>query len=496
MSATPGSVDAGWPPLPLPATYWVVPGRLLAGEYPGSPSRAEAMERLRRLLTAGVTCFVDLTEPGELPSYEALLPFSTPEGRRVEYLREPIRDHDVPAGIDVVQRAVAMIDDALEAGHVAYLHCRAGIGRSATVVGCWLASRGEADPLGRLQELWRQSSRSQGWSVVPETESQADFVRRWASGVASTPRAGVTARVDVDAGDRIRGALLGLAWGDASGEAKRARRNVATTWTQHTSLALCLADSLLETGNFDARDQMERYLRWQRDGQLSASGQPGRATPDVARALATYQWRGMPMAGSHDPKDRTTSSLPRVVTAVGYALADPVTALSLAVECARTTHQSPLVLDACRYYAALLLGALRGANSQELLAGLYEPVPGAWRARPLKAEIVAVATGQAPARDSRPRVAVADVVQAIATVRTSLAASVDVASAIDAAVRGGSEPALDAALAGALAGALHGARAIPPEVVAGLLQHELLERYAARLADHHAAHAVRGDGDA
>jgi len=492
MSATSGSVETGWPPLPLPATYWVVPGRLLAGEYPGSPSRAEAMERLRRVLTAGITCFVDLTEPGELPSYEALLPFSTPDGRRVEYLREPIRDHDVPASHDVVQRAVAMIDDALEAGHVAYLHCRAGIGRSATVVGCWLASRGEADPLARLQVLWRQSARSQGWPVVPETQAQAEFVRHWTQGIVRASRAGASPRADVDVGDRIRGALLGLAWGDACGEARRARRNVATTWTQHASLALCLAESLLETGVCDARDQMERYLRWQREGHLSASGEPGSATPDVARALATYQWRGLPMAGSHDPKDRTTSSLPRVVTAAGYALADPLTAMSLAVECARTTHQSPLVLDACRYYAALLLGALRGAGVQELLAGPYEPLPGAWRARPLKAEIVAAATGQGPASVARPRASAGDVVQAIATLRASLAASVDVASAIDAAVRADVEPALDAALAGALAGALHGARAIPPAAIAALRRHELLEQFASRLAGHQAARSGRG----
>jgi hypothetical protein len=67
-------------PRPLPATYWVVPGRLLVGEHPGSQSRAEAMDRLRRFLSAGVTCFIDLTEPREVPSYEELLPFATPTG--------------------------------------------------------------------------------------------------------------------------------------------------------------------------------------------------------------------------------------------------------------------------------------------------------------------------------------------------------------------------------------------------------------------------------
>ena len=162
MAEFPGDPDASFPPRPLPATYWVVPGRFLVGEHPGSQSRADAMERLRRFLVAGVTYFVDLTEPHELPSYEALLPFATPDGRRVEYLREPIRDHGVPSGAETVARVIAMIDDALEAGHVVYLHCRAGIGRSATVAACWLANRRDAaDPLEPLQLLCLAAARGQ-----------------------------------------------------------------------------------------------------------------------------------------------------------------------------------------------------------------------------------------------------------------------------------------------------------------------------------------------
>src|SRR4029453_3639787 len=59
---------------PIPNSYWVQPGRLLAGEYPGSMSRADAMERVQRLLAAGVTSFIDLTEEGGLPDYKTPLP--------------------------------------------------------------------------------------------------------------------------------------------------------------------------------------------------------------------------------------------------------------------------------------------------------------------------------------------------------------------------------------------------------------------------------------
>jgi ADP-ribosylglycohydrolase len=488
MADTSGTPEAEIPPRPLPATYWLVPGRLLVGEHPGSQSRADAMDRLRRFLVAGVTCFVDLTEPGELPSYEGLLPFATPDGRRVEYLREPLRDHGVPSGPETVQRVIAMIDDALAAGHVVYLHCRAGIGRSATIAGCWLAARDgdtSADPLARLQSLWQQSARSQGWPVVPETEEQAQFVRGWMQH-AAVPAAGRTPVVGVplSVADRLRGMLLGLALGDAMGEARRRGDPGNGDWTQHTAMALCLAESLLARGGNDARDQMERYLLWQRDGHLSARGLPGQASPDVARAIATWQWRGLPQAGSHDPRDRSTTALPRVVSAVAYALADPAAAVTLAADCARTTHQSPLILDACRYYAALLVGALRGVAPRPLCSGVFEPVAGLWTARPLKPELVTGLTRPSMAHEQRARAAGMDVVHALVNFRAAVLAAEGVTGTIDAAVVGGCEPALDGALAGALAGALHGAAALLSEAGAGVVRLDLLDDVAARLVKH------------
>ncbi|MCM2310102.1 MAG: ADP-ribosylglycohydrolase family protein [Steroidobacteraceae bacterium] len=480
------------PPRPLPATYWVVPGRFLVGEHPGSQSRAEAMDRLRRFLVAGVTCFVDLTEPNELPSYEALLPFATPEGRRVEYLREPIRDHSVPDGHEVVARAIAMIDDALDAGHVVYLHCRAGIGRSATVAGCWLASRasGALDPLEQLQGYWQQSERSARWPIVPETEEQAEFVRDWSRRSGTSRGRGAPAAAALSVEDRIRGALLGLALGDATGAASRQGGPGSGAWTQHTALALCLTESLLDTGRCDARDQIERYLAWQRTGHLSALGLPGQPTPDVARALATYQWRGLPMAGSHDPRDRSASSLPRVVSAAVFAVADPAAAVTLAVECSRTTHQSPIVLDACRCYAALIVGALRGTAPATLLGGVYEPVAGFWNRKPLKAELVAALTAPLPANAPRQRAHPADVVQAVVHARAAVAAAQNPGDAIDQAIRDSQEPALDGALAGALAGALWGAAALPGEHLAALARRDTIEGLAQRCVERERGQAL------
>jgi ADP-ribosylglycohydrolase len=453
------------------------------------------MDRLRRFLVAGVTCFVDLTEAGELPSYEGLLPFATPDGRRVEYLREPIRDHGVPAGAEAVQRVIDMIDDALAAGHVVYLHCRAGVGRSATVAGCWLASSGghAADPLARLRNLWQQSARSQAWPTVPETEDQVEFVRGWVRHAAGQAAGRIAvATVPLTLADRMRGMLLGLALGDAMGEARRLGHPGHDDWTQHTAMALCLAESLLAKGGNDARDQMERYLRWQRDGHLGARGLPGQPSPDVARAIATWQWRGLPQAGSHDPRDRSATPLPRVVSAVAYSLADPAAAVALAADCARTTHQSPLVLDACRYYAALLVGALRGVTARQLCDGLFEPVAGLWSARPLKPELVTGLSSPPAGHDQRARAAGADVVHALDNLRSAVRASDGVVSAIEAAIAGGREPALDGAIAGALAGASYGASSLASGALAALARPDLLEEVAATLAQQRSTVAGAG----
>ena len=57
------------PPKPDPNTYWIIPAKLLAGEYPGARDSQEARQRLRKFLNAGVRHFIDLTEVGELEPY-------------------------------------------------------------------------------------------------------------------------------------------------------------------------------------------------------------------------------------------------------------------------------------------------------------------------------------------------------------------------------------------------------------------------------------------
>jgi protein-tyrosine phosphatase len=160
---------------PLPNTYWVVPGKLLGGEYPGGESPEDTQRRLRELALAGVDCFVDLTRPGELPEYRGALPLGT------AYFHLPITDHGLPADQDYMRQILAVVGSALDAGRCVYVHCRMGIGRTGTVLGCHLVEQGLGGEaaLDELNRAWRQCERSKRWSVIPETAQQRRYVGSW-----------------------------------------------------------------------------------------------------------------------------------------------------------------------------------------------------------------------------------------------------------------------------------------------------------------------------
>lgn len=114
---------------------------------------------------------------------------------------------------------------------------------------------------------------------------------------------------------QYQGCLMGLAVGDAVGHDGR----IQTTghfplvedmvgggpfglnpgeWTDDTSMALCLADSLLTCEGFDARDQMDRYVRWWKAGYLSSDGRCFDIGGTVSQALRRYQQTNNPRAAS------------------------------------------------------------------------------------------------------------------------------------------------------------------------------------------------------
>jgi ADP-ribosyl-[dinitrogen reductase] hydrolase len=184
--------------------------------------------------------------------------------------------------------------------------------------------------------------------------------------------------------NRARGALLGLACGDAVGTTVEFKPRgtfapvadmvgggpfslAAGQWTDDTSMALCLASSLIENG-FDLHDQMLRYVRWHEQGYLSSNGHCfdiGNATCD---ALNAFKRSGNAMAGSFDPDSAGNGSIMRLAPVPICYFSTPELALDLCVEQSRTTHQAPECLMACRLLGEVLIRALQGKSKYEVLA--------------------------------------------------------------------------------------------------------------------------------
>ncbi|MEZ4725856.1 MAG: protein-tyrosine phosphatase family protein [Caldilineaceae bacterium] len=172
-------------PRPHANCYWVQPGRLLAGEYPGAALAVNARPKLRRILAAGVTFFLDLTHPDDSlqPYVELLNEEANQDSRPVLYRRLAIPDLDVPPVAQMVQ-TLDLIDEALAAGHVVYVHCWGGVGRTGTVIGCYLVRHGLSGEaaLADIARLWQAMEKRDRHPHSPETAAQMAMVRTWQEG--------------------------------------------------------------------------------------------------------------------------------------------------------------------------------------------------------------------------------------------------------------------------------------------------------------------------
>jgi ADP-ribosylglycohydrolase len=210
--------------------------------------------------------------------------------------------------------------------------------------------------------------------------------------------------------DRFRGSLLGLAAGDALGTTLEFRPPGSFTpiddivgggpfglrpgeWTDDTSMALCLAESLVERRGFDPVDQLGRYVRWYREGYLSSRGRCFDVGATVASALRRFEETGAPDCGSTDPYSAGNGSIMRLAPVPLFFAGDPRAAVARAAESSRTTHGAAEAVDGCRYLAALIVGALGGVAKADLLSDHFAPLPGLWDDQPLSPRIAEVAAG-------------------------------------------------------------------------------------------------------
>lgn len=177
------------PERPLPASYWVEPGRFLAGEYPGRPDPEQMRQRAIALLESGFDTFIDLTVPGEREPYlPALQAHAADFGLSLSHQRFSIGDLGLPTN-EQMAHILKAVDEALAVGRKVYLHCWAGVGRTGTAVGCYLVQHGMPpdQALTHLAEIYATSLQSHTFTRSPETLHQVDFILNWGRGQPIQP---------------------------------------------------------------------------------------------------------------------------------------------------------------------------------------------------------------------------------------------------------------------------------------------------------------------
>lgn len=300
--------------------------------------------------------------------------------------------------------------------------------------------------------------------------------------------------------DRAKGSLLGLAVGDALGAAVEFMRPGSFEpltgmrgggmlglqpgeWTDDTSMALCLAESLLTCGRFDAHDQMERYLRWYRHGHLSSTGSCVDIGTTVRESLERYERTGEPYAGLTDPRQAGNGSLMRLAPLPIWYASDPAEAMARAAAGSRTTHATEAAVDACRYFAGLLIGAMSGAPREVFLAPRWAPVPGAFDAEPLHVAVDEVARGSF-LRKAPPEIrGTGYVVESLEAALWAFATTDSFEAGALAAANLGNDADTTAAVYGQIAGAYYGLQALPAQWRMRLAKRALIEEYAERLVN-------------
>jgi ADP-ribosyl-[dinitrogen reductase] hydrolase len=294
---------------------------------------------------------------------------------------------------------------------------------------------------------------------------------------------------------RFRGALLGLAAGDALGTTLEFRRPgtflkiddmvgggpfklAAGEWTDDTSMALCLSESLIEKRSFDAVDQLERYAKWAGHGHLSSNGRVFDIGNTVREALGNFRRTHQPYCGPCDPDTAGNGSLMRLAPVPLFYARQHREAIERSGESSRTTHGARTAIDACRYMGALLAGAVNGASKEELLSSHYSQVEGYWQEFPLAPEIEEIASGSYKHREPPEIKGSGYVVRSLEAALWAFSRSDSFRSGCLLAVNLGDDADTTGAVFGQLAGAYYGEDGIPQDWRDKLARRPLIESFA------------------
>ena len=355
----------------LPKALYRADESIWAGAYLGAIDQPEAIAKLPWVAHEQIDVIIDLTTPADrLESYVELLPIYAPRATHYSF---PIKDMGIPSPAQLLA-ILDTITHAVAARKRVYIHCWGGIGRTGTVIACWYIRNGlsATDALAKLAQVRDGLERTS-----PEAAIQFAFVHQWQE--PSPAQAAQWHQLR----DRYRGALIGLAVGDALGTTLEFTGigphgltdmvgggpfNLPVGgWTDDTSMALCLAQSLISRRDFDANDQIEKYVRWYREGYLSSTDRCFDIGVTVSRALKEFEQTGEPFAGPTDPLTAGNGSLMRLAPIPMFYAGDDTQLAHYAGESSRVTHGAPAAIDACVVMALMMATGLRGGTKADII---------------------------------------------------------------------------------------------------------------------------------
>jgi len=297
---------------------------------------------------------------------------------------------------------------------------------------------------------------------------------------------------------RYKGTLLGLAVGDALGttlEFKLPGSFEPITdivgggpfhlkpgeWTDDTSMALCLTESLIDCNGFDLKDQLNRYLRWFREGYLSSNGECFDIGNTVMSALLQFERSRNPYSGGTEPMSAGNGSIMRLAPIPLFFASNPDVAIEKSGESSRSTHNTQACVDACRYFGGLLVGAVRDVPKEKLLSKRFRPLDGKWRKKQLLSEISEVASGSFKEKNPPEIKGTGYVVRSLEAALWAFYHSDSFEEGCLMAVNLGDDADTTGAIYGQLAGAYYGEDGIPSHWLEKIVKRGLIEEYAEEL---------------
>ena len=455
------------------------PGKFQTDGASGSWHRDLATD-IKAISDWGATTLVTLIEGHEIDALR--VPGLERECQRygIDWLHLPIRDVSTPT--DEFEAAWATVGEGVRSrlrnGFNVLVHCKGGLGRAGTIAARLLVELG-ADPGEAIQKV--REARP-GAIETAEQERHVQAIRPISERLPSKTLDAIR--------DRALGALVGLAVGDAIGttvefEPRGSFYPVTDMfgggpfdlrpgqWTDDTSMALCLADSLIACGGLDERDLLTRFCRWFRQGENSVTGRCFDIGNVTATALTHFEQTGDVHAGPTDRMTAGNGSLMRLSPVAIRYWNDPDRLRDAARRQSYTTHGAQEAIDACEAFSAILVSAIQGRPLTDVLSasfghshcdGVQAIIQGSWKGK-----------HRDGIRSS------GYVLHSLEAALWCMGSSGSFSEAVLKAVALGDDSDTTAAITGQLAGAFHGVSGIPEQWRKRLAWNDRIEGLADRL---------------